>query len=224
MMESTELRSAPDDARAKELIMANLIAQSRTAVGVLNTSSTLGKALLVPDFDNHDELATLSRSNASDALAFCYAELEGIALDARGWAKLILGTHSRLVAQIVTTDDDPFRTNDTTGPFPYVRAAHVRRCFDRLCLNLEANLKVPTRTAAIDAAAYTIWMVNLRGHLFVDACARTAVLLSGCILARNGQTVPIFPTRADLIRAAYDINERIHWMRWLGWFRAMCNT
>ncbi|MDB4951450.1 MAG: hypothetical protein JWM27_4099 [Gemmatimonadetes bacterium] len=197
--------------QVRERLRLNLGTLSRTLMtGHVSTGSTPGKdeALALA---TKDDVRRTTEANAGTALDL----VEELLVDAAAPLDLRVVTEeiNAIFGCGVLKPGLLYRKNDPASGFPYLPAAAI--------LEYAAffyRMGGQSTAGDVDVAAWAIWAIDLRGHLFADGCGKTATLVSGLILARAGLTIPLYTSRDAYYAAPYAMSGAMSWRAWRAYF------
>lgn len=172
----------------------NLMATSRTAKGVVDTSASPEKAKSMSGVGGQ-EAADLATGNFHDAIRQGYAQRNrqfNSPDEVRQFTEGLAGTVNR---GILAPGTSVLRQHDS-DKFPYTRVADLPRESDKFYSNLHRGLNDP-QTDPVKLAAYAEYGVDPGIHLFADGAGKTAKALSSHILMRHGLPLPTYEGGRD---------------------------
>lgn len=208
----TTYRCCVEDQRARAV--QNALSHSRTAAGMLDSSSTAAKSSeLLPGIDP-TALAQRTMEQVRDAADECWHLLRCPLNHPQAWR--LVDRVNEVVTAGVVRDGHRSRTMPASR-LPYADPQRGAHLLDELAREW---VLVEGRSSPVDAihlAAFAVWVIDLYGHPFTDGCGKTATLISSFILARGGVSVPVYPSRGDFLAGAYH-GDRMSWAHWSRWY------
>lgn len=195
---------------AEELAVDLTLRFSRSASGDIDLSAGEGKAASMNPPGSEQEVANRTRDNVVRAVKAAWQ-----AQDASTPAEFL--TLAELVNYHITasfTAPGARYRDFESDLFDYAAPIDAIKMLDQLA-ELWCCAAKPT---AIGLAASVFWVVDLKGHPFVDGCGRTAMVLALLCLDRFEIPFPTFPSREDFIAGAYDVEGQLSEQRWRGFF------
>jgi hypothetical protein len=203
-------------ASPRERIKRNLHTLSRTlASGIVSTASTPGKAEMLASADaTAANVRRMTEDNAAAALDLIEDLLANprAPLDLRAVVERVNAIFTRGVLKTGSL----YRTHDPSSEVPYLPAAAIPEYAASFYKTTERS-----PAPAAERAAYAIWGIDLRGHLFADGCGKTATVISGFILSRSGCTIPLYSSRDAYYAAPYGASGAMSWRAWRTYFISM---
>lgn len=177
----------------------NLLAMSRTAQGVVDTSASAKKAESMTGVSG-ETAADLAKQNFETAIREAYANKEKKFESPKELRKFIEGLASTVNSGIVK-EGSLIRTSDS-DKYPYVRIANLENYMDKFCNGLYERLNNP-KADPIESAAFAEFGIDFAGHFFADGCGKTAKIVSSFMLMRHNHKLPEY--RGG--RSAYYANQ-----------------
>jgi hypothetical protein len=187
-----EMLTSPDYEQTKQLQQykadaeRNLMAMSRTARGVIDTSASAEKAqsmtgvsgeaaadLAKQNFDTAIEIALENRDHQFESPTELRAFVEALA---------------EQVNSGIVKDGNLIRSSDSQK-YPYVRIANLENEMNKFYDGLYERLNDPDHDP-VEAAAYAEFGIDFAGHFFADGCGKTAKVVSSYVLMRSGHELP----------------------------------
>lgn len=183
---------------------------SRTLTeGVVSFDSTEGKgSLLSAPTSRPSEVRAVTEGNVELALelAESLGRVEEQSFDIRAATEKL----NALLTQGILKVAGRYRTIDGNPKYPYLPAAAI----ERYAADSFSMLQRSSQQARV-RAAFSVWAIDLRGHLFADGCSKTATILSAVLLSRSGAPIPQVASRDQYYSAPYDSSGRPSWSHWL---------
>lgn len=177
----------------------NLLAMSRTAQGVVDTSASAEKADSMTGISG-ENAANLAQQNFETAIREAYENKDrgfNSPKDLRNFIEdLALTVNSGIVKEgnlIRTADSDKY---------PYVRVANLENYMEDFYQNLYERVKDPTSNP-VETAAFAEFGIDFGGHFFADGCGKTAKVVSSFLLMRQNHKLPEYKGGRD----AYYANQ-----------------
>lgn len=189
--------SPQDDSQLNDYLQQahrNLMATSRTAQGVVDTSASPDKAQQMSGVSG-DQAADLATNNFHDAIRSGYAQRDRQFQspgDVRNFVEGMAGTVNK---GILGPDSSLIRQHDSPK-YPYTAAQDLPGAMDNFYGGLHARLNDPN-SDPVETAAYAEYGVDPGHHLFSDGCGKTAKALSSYVLMRHGMSLPTYPGGRD---------------------------
>jgi hypothetical protein len=201
--------------QVRERVARNLRTLSRTlATGRVSTASTPGKAETLTLAVTEDDVRRATESNATAALDFVEELIAdpGAPLDLRAAAEQV----NAIFARGVLKAGSLYRRHDPAPGVPYLAAAAISE-YAAFFYQAAGRSAAPVA----EVAAWAVWAIDLRGHLFADGCGKTATVISELILARAGRTIPLYSSRDAYYAAPYGGSGAMSWRAWRAYFISM---
>lgn len=177
----------------------NLLAMSRTAQGVVDTSASAGKADSMTGVTG-DAAAELAQFNYCAAIRTAHENRYRTFHSPDELRGFVEGLATKINRGIVK-DGSLIRSTDS-DKYPYVRIAQLEDYARTFYRNLYNRTKNPTADP-VEAAAYAEFGIDFAGHFFADGCGKVAKVVSSYMLMRAGHALPEY--RGG--RAAYYANQ-----------------
>jgi hypothetical protein len=184
----------------------NLRILSRTlSTRIVSTASTPGKAeLLIAAESSADDIRRTTEANLAASLDLVEELLakRNVPLDLRAASEQV----NTIFARGILKSSSPYRSRDPASEFPYIPAVAVP---EYAAFFYRAAGSSPA--SAEEIAAWAVWAIDLRGHIFADGCGKTATVVSGLILARADRPVPLYPARDIYYATPYSRSGAMSW-------------
>lgn len=177
----------------------NLLAMSRTAQGVVDTSASAKKAESMTGVSG-EAAADLAKQNFESAIREAYNNKERdfeSPDDLRGFVEGL----ATIVNSGIVKEGNLIRTSDSEK-YPYVRIANLENYMDKFYEGLFARIKNPEANP-IESAAFAEFGIDFAGHFFADGCGKTAKVVSSFMLMRHNHKLPEYKGG----RSAYYANQ-----------------
>ena len=187
-------RTAAEDAADPQLqsyldqAQKNLMATSRTAQGVIDTSASPDKADQMHDISG-DQAASLAANNYRDVIARAYADRNRQFGSPQEVRDFVEGMAAQVNGGIFK---GPLLREHDSDKYPYTPVAQLPQAADEFYTQLHQRLNDPAADP-IDTAAWAEYHVNPGHHFFGDGAGKTSKALSSYILMRNGLPLPTYP-------------------------------
>ena len=187
-------RTAAEDAADPQLqsyldqAQKNLMATSRTAQGVIDTSASPDKADQMHDISG-DQAASLAANNYRDVIARAYADRNRQFGSPQEVRDFVEGMAAQVNGGILK---GPLLRQHDSDKYPYTPVAQLPQAADEFYTQLHQRLNDPAADP-IDTAAWAEYHVNPGHHFFGDGAGKTSKALSSYILMRNGLPLPTYP-------------------------------
>lgn len=177
----------------------NLMAMSRTAQGVVDTSASAAKIDSMTGISG-DAAANLAQSNFESAIntAFDNKDRE---FDSPEDLRSFVESLALQVNDGIVKDGSLIRSSDS-DKYPYVRIANLESQMDKFYNGLYERTKNPDADP-VESAAYAEFGIDFAGHFFADGCGKTAKVVSSYMLMRRGHSLPEYKGG----RSAYYANQ-----------------
>ena len=166
----------------------NLMATSRTAQGVIDTSASPDKAEQMHDISG-DQAANLAVQNYRDVIARAYAERNRQFGSPQEVRDFVEGMAAQVNGGILK---GPLLRQHDSDKYPYTRVKDLPAAADDFYAQLHQKLNDPAADP-IDTAAWAEYMINPGHHFFGDGAGKSSKALSSYILMRNGLPLPTYP-------------------------------
>lgn len=177
----------------------NLLAMSRTAQGVIDTSASAEKANSMTGVTG-DAAADLAKSNFETAIHDAYENRNRNFESPKELRDFIERLASTVNSGIVK-EGNLIRSSDS-NKYPYVRIVNLDKYMDKFYKGLYERVKNP-KADPVESAAYTEFGIDFAGHFFADGCGKTAKVASSYILMRHKHPLPEYKGG----RSAYYANQ-----------------
>lgn len=177
----------------------NLMAMSRTAQGVVDTSASAGKAESMTGVSG-DAAADLAQQNFDAAIRLAYENKDRDFASPAELRDFVESLATR-INQGIVKDGQLIRSTDS-AKYPYVRIANLENYADQYYAGLYQRTLDP-QADPIEAAAYAEFGIDFAGHFFADGCGKTAKAVSTYMLMRTDHPLPEYHGG----RAAYYANQ-----------------
>lgn len=182
------LRS-PEEAQLNSYLVdaeRNLMAMSRTARGVVDTSASKEKADSMTGVSGA-EAADMAKNNFDAAIteAFNYREHQ---FESPQELRAFVEALAEQVNNGIVKEGSLIRSSDSQK-YPYVRIANLEKEMGKFYDGLFERTNNP-EADPIEAAAYAEFGIDFAGHFFADGCGKTAKVVSSYMLMRSGHKLP----------------------------------
>ncbi|MBO7131973.1 Fic family protein [Candidatus Saccharibacteria bacterium] len=177
----------------------NLLAMSRTARGVVDTSASAEKAKSMTDISG-ETAADLAKQNFETAIREAYDKKEKNFESPEDLRSFIEGLATTVNSGIVK-EGNLIRTSDSEK-YPYARIANLENYMNKFYQELYDRIQNP-EADPIEAAAFAEFGIDFGGHFFADGCGKTAKIVSSYILMRHNHKLPEYKGGRD----AYYANQ-----------------
>lgn len=201
--EEREEEARPDSEYYVTEAMRNLRATSRTANGVLDTSSTPGKEDQMTGV-SAKHAATLAKENYEGVVRGIYDRLDEIPQDGPTMAAFIDGT-AEAVNEGIVKPGSILRTNDTKIP-AQTAAADLPAAHAQFSDEMAERLADPSADP-VETAAWIEWRSNFIDHFWSDGVGKTSKALAAIPLMRAGLPLPNYPSNREYF--SYSPKERV---------------
>ena len=164
----------------------NLLAMSRTAQGVVDTSASAKKAESMTGVSG-EAAADLAKQNFETAIQEAYDNKErkfGSPEELRGFVEDLATT----VNSGIVKEGSLIRTSDSEK-YPYVRIANIEGYMNKFYQGLYERIQNP-KADPIESAAFAEFGIDFAGHFFADGCGKTAKVVSSFMLMRHNHKLP----------------------------------
>lgn len=202
---------------------------SRTATGELDATSSHVKLDIVRSDLAPDAIRKIQRQNIDSTAAMCSALVEKPFASSEEWRQFVRRLNAILTSQLLTDGTPPYRSFAPGSPVSYVAPLHIP-AFAELFFTVLAHRDLALRGAmvpqheAIDLAAFAVWGIDLKGHLYADGCGRTALTLAVFLLLRHDQPLPQIASRDAYYAGCYSSAGVLSWKCWVRYFRSACGV
>ena len=166
----------------------NLMATSRTAQGVIDTSASPDKADQMHDISG-DQAASLATNNYRDVIARAYADRNRQFGSPQEVRDFVEGMATQVNGGILK---GPLLRQHDSDKYPYTPVAQLPQAADEFYTQLHQKLNDPAADP-VDTAAWAEYHVNPGHHFFGDGAGKASKALSSYILMRNGLPLPTYP-------------------------------
>lgn len=204
----------------------NLLATSRTAQGVVDTSASPEKYKEMSGVGGQ-QAADLATQNFHDAIKTGYSQRNRQFQspgDVRNFVEGLAGTVNK---GILHPDASLVRVHDS-DKFPYTRVKDLPGAMDKFYGTLHRELNNPD-TDPVKLAAYAEYGVDPGHHIFADGNGKTAKALSSYVLMRHGLPLPTYAGGRDAYYGALTRTKPIesdpqadqHFNNFVDYYRSM---
>lgn len=204
-------RSAQQLLELRFAAVAGVLSQSRTVTGLLDVSAAPEKAALVHAALDAEPLASSATGAVGRAVDWAFETFGEVPAP-----DFVTGVNSLLCG--VESNDPHLWRRFEVPQFPYAPVPNIENLAQNLFGLLDDVGPEDASIARISRAAYSIWLIDLYGHFFADACGRTAQVVSAAVLATGGLRLPSWSGKSSLLDLAYD-GDRLSLLGWLDGFR-----
>ncbi|MBP5648082.1 hypothetical protein J6X04_02240 [Candidatus Saccharibacteria bacterium] len=177
----------------------NLLAMSRTAQGVVDTSASAKKAESMTGVSG-EAAADLARQNFKTAIREAYNNKERKFTSPEELKGFIEGL-ATIVNSGIVKEGSLIRSSDSEK-YPYVRIANLNNYMDKFYKNLYERIQNP-KADPVESAAFAEFGIDFGGHFFADGCGKTAKVVSSFMLMRHNHKLPEYKGG----RSAYYANQ-----------------
>ena len=177
----------------------NLMAMSRTAQGVVDTSASAKKAESMTGVSG-ETAADLAKQNFETAIREAYNNREKEFESPEDLRSFIEGLAATVNSGIVK-EGNLIRTSDSEK-YPYARIANLEDYMDKFYRELYERIQDP-KADPIESAAFAEFGIDFGGHFFADGCGKTAKVVSSFVLMRHDHKLPEYKGG----RSAYYANQ-----------------
>lgn len=172
----------------------NLLATSRTARGVVDTSASPDKAKNMSGVGGQ-EAADLATNNFHDAIRAGYSQRDRQFNSPDDVRQFVEGLGATVNKGILAPGASLLRQHDS-DKFPYTRVKDMGPAMDKFYGDLHQGLNNPN-VDPVHLAAYGEYHVDPGIHMFADGAGKTAKALSSYILMRHGMPLPTYEGGRD---------------------------
>ena len=177
----------------------NLLAMSRTAQGVVDTSASAEKAESMTGVSG-ETAADLAKQNFETAIREAYENKERRFESPEDLRNFIEGLAETVNSGIVK-EGSLIRASDS-NKYPYVRIANLENYMDKFYQGLYERVQDP-EADPVESAAFAEFGIDFGGHFFADGCGKTAKIVSSFVLMRHNHKLPEYKGG----RSAYYANQ-----------------
>ena len=177
----------------------NLLAMSRTAQGVVDTSASAEKAESMTGVSG-ETAADLAKQNFETAIREAYDNKERKFESPEDLRNFIEGLATTVNSGIVK-EGSLIRSSDS-NKYPYARIANLENYMDKFYQELYERVR-DTEADPIESAAFAEFGIDFGGHFFADGCGKTAKVVSSFMLMRHNHRLPEYKGG----RSAYYANQ-----------------
>ena len=177
----------------------NLMAMSRTAQGVVDTSASAKKAESMTGVSG-EAAADLAKQNFETAIRKAYDTKEK-EFDSPEDLRAFIEDLATTVNSGILKEGSLIRTSDS-DKYPYARIANLENYMDKFYQGLYERAQNPNADP-IESAAFAEFGIDFGGHFFADGCGKTAKVVSGFMLMRHNHKLPEYKGG----RSAYYANQ-----------------
>ena len=177
----------------------NLLAMSRTARGIVDTSASAKKAESMTGVSG-ETAADLAKQNFETAIREAYNNREREFESPDDLRKFIESLAATVNSGIVK-EGNLIRNSDSEK-YPYARIANLENYMDKFYQGLYKRVQNP-EADPIESAAFAEFGIDFGGHFFADGCGKTAKVVSSFILMRHNHKLPEYKGG----RSAYYANQ-----------------
>lgn len=177
----------------------NLLAMSRTAQGVVDTSASAKKAESMTGVSG-ETAADLAKQNFETAIREAYDNKERN-FESPEELKDFVESLAAIVNSGIVKEGNLIRSSDSEK-YPYVRIANLDNYMNKFYQNLYERAQDP-KADPVEAAAFAEFGIDFGGHFFADGCGKTAKVVSSFMLMRHNHKLPEYKGG----RSAYYANQ-----------------
>ena len=177
----------------------NLMAMSRTARGVVDTSASANKAESMTGVTG-EAAADLAKQNFKNAIREAYENKDRNFESPKELQGFIESLASTVNSGIVK-EGSLIRTSDSDTK-PYVRVNNLENYMDKFYQGLFERTQNP-EADPVESAAFAEFGIDFAGHFFADGCGKTAKVVSSFMLMRHNHKLPEYKGG----RSAYYANQ-----------------
>lgn len=164
----------------------NLLAMSRTAQGVVDTSASTEKAESMTGISG-ENAANLAQQNFETAIREAYDNRDRVFSSPEDLRIFIEGLASTVNSGIVK-EGSLIRTADS-NKYPYVRVTDLENYMEKFYQDLYRRVENLT-SDPVETAAFAEFGIDFGGHFFADGCGKTAKVVSSFLLMRQNHKLP----------------------------------
>ena len=177
----------------------NLLAMSRTAQGVVDTSASAKKSESMTGVSG-EAAADLAKQNFETAIREAYNNKERKFESPEDLRKFVDGLAATVNSGIVK-EGSLIRSSDSEK-YPYARIANLENYMNKFYQGLYERVQNP-EADPIESAAFAEFGIDFAGHFFADGCGKTAKVVSSFMLMRHNHKLPEYKGG----RSAYYANQ-----------------
>lgn len=167
--------------------MNNLTKTSRTAKGVIDTTSSFGKAALISRI-NEGRVAELVAKNFESVIRQLYKKRYDNFNDPTQVGQLLDSINLQINLGITKTGV-LLRVEDSSK-FPYTKVEDIPLARDQFSKEFARKLS-DSFADPIETAAWVEWRIN-RDHVYADGCGKTQRAFAALVLMRANLPLPIY--------------------------------
>lgn len=164
----------------------NLMAMSRTARGVVDTSASKEKADSMTGVSGA-EAADMAKNNFDAAITEAF-EHRNHQFESPQELRAFVETLAEQVNDGIVKEGSLIRSSDSQK-YPYVRIANLEKEMGKFYEGLFERVNNP-EADPVESAAYAEFGIDFAGHFFADGCGKTAKVVSSYMLMRSGHKLP----------------------------------
>ena len=177
----------------------NLMAMSRTAQGIVDTSASAKKADSMTGISG-EAAASTAQTNFETAINVAFDSKDRVFESPDDLRAFVEGLALQINDGIVK-EGSLIRSSDS-DKYPYVRVANLGEQMDKFYQGLYDRIQDPNADP-IESAAYAEFGIDFAGHFFADGCGKTAKVVSSYMLVRHNHPLPEYKGG----RTAYYANQ-----------------
>lgn len=164
----------------------NLMAMSRTAQGVVDTSASKEKAQSMTGVSGEDA-ANLAKNNFDKAIRKAY-ENRDCTFNSPSEVRAFVESLAATVNDGIVKEGSLIRTSDSEK-YPYARINNLENYMESFYKGLFDRITKPNYDP-VETAAFAEFGIDFGGHFFADGCGKTAKVVSSFLLMRGNHHLP----------------------------------
>lgn len=213
---TTHMRDGMNQSRDRGNLERNLQRLSRTLhLGTIDSASSPEKVgALDPALEDPSRTRMIAETNVATALDFVESQLRQSRVHS-DVGSIVVEVNTILTRGIVVAGA-LYRTHEPVTGIPYIPASEVPQYAAKTF-----HIFRHSRALPVPLAAFSIWAIDLRGHLFSDGCGKTALIVSSYLLRREGCHVPLIPSRSGYYSGPYGEDGNMSWPKWLRYYSSL---
>lgn len=204
----------------------NLMASSRTAQGVIDTSASVDKAEKMNMELGSDEIAKQARDNFREALTIAYKAKNRTFTSPQELRDLIENI-GRTINKNLVKENILIRSGHDSEKYHYTKVADLEASMDQLYQELFERLQNPGQDP-VELSAWLIYRINFVDHIFADGCGKASLVVSSWALMRSNHPLPKYRSRDEFFDNAPNIQkgldpelDQIKYDHWVSYYRSL---
>lgn len=165
-----------------------LLATSRTANGIIDTSASVTKADVMEDISG-DEAAKTTVNNFTKSIDALFDERGREFSSPEDLRRFVESVAKQINTGLIQEDAPLIRGGADSTKYPYTKIADLPAKMEQFYEELYTMLGNP-ESDPVEVAAFAEYRINAVDHFFADGCGKTSKAISIFILMRSGLPLP----------------------------------